>query len=72
MNKFLKISYKVIIRLVTFLPFLILITVSLIKAYYWYFRNFILYGFEMNVYDDKVNPATIGQVYRELLDKDKL
>jgi len=69
---FWKIIYKIVIRLVTLTPFLLLISISLIRHAYWYFRNFILYGFELGIYDDKVNPATIGMVYQKLLDQDKI
>ena len=67
MKKFIKIIYKIIIRLITFTPFLILISISIIRRFYWYFRNFILYGFELGVYDDQKNPATISMVYDKII-----
>ena len=72
MKTFLNILYKVVIRLITFLPFLILIGISLVRHTFWYVRNFILYGFELGIYDKKVNPATIGMVYEKLLEQDKI
>ena len=67
----MKIIYKIFIRLVTFIPFLFLITISIIRHFYWYFRNFILYGFELGLYDDKINPATIAVTFEKLLEQQR-